>query len=414
MRRVILNGHYYAVGLKWALLDGRTKAELIREAERYDEPYDVIALLKTQYALGRSQGKKVWKKSLSLAAVLGPAQYEDGVYVFPLEDADTHEAFWWVVGIHRGMISARTDRCFTMQEEAEAFARSVQDTLGVEKLITVSPDKGMTHLSETLAGLQKSHLKGARLSPLHQTTQTKLIKVFLGVCLFAAACWGVSSLLDYKERLDRAERSRIAAEKKHQRIRDVQDYPERHFPRQWMNAPDPGALVKQCVPAMFLHPLAANGWKLSALSCAGRSLSATWEQTEFSEYMLLPFNAVLDEKSPKFAMSHTPVPGNLPKGERALADLLSKEEAARRLYAFTQHFALKTKLSFKKRAVKKVEKIDVPCPWLEGSWELSEVPAYLVADYNSLAQALNIPGFILKEITFAKNTWKLKGEVYAK
>lgn len=37
MRRVILNGHYYAVGLKWALLDGRTKAELIREAERYDE-----------------------------------------------------------------------------------------------------------------------------------------------------------------------------------------------------------------------------------------------------------------------------------------------------------------------------------------------------------------------------------------
>ena len=96
MRRVILNGHSYAVGLKWALLDGRMKAELIREAERYDEPYDVIALLKTQYALGRSQGKKVWKKSLSLAAVLGPAQYEDGVYVFPLEDADTHEAFWWV------------------------------------------------------------------------------------------------------------------------------------------------------------------------------------------------------------------------------------------------------------------------------------------------------------------------------
>ena len=70
MRRVILNGVSCVVGLKWALLDGRTKAELIREAERYDEPYDVIVLLKTQYALGRSQGKKIWKKSLSLAAVL--------------------------------------------------------------------------------------------------------------------------------------------------------------------------------------------------------------------------------------------------------------------------------------------------------------------------------------------------------
>lgn len=414
MRRVILNGISYAVGLKWALLEGRTKAELIREAERFDEPYDVIVLLKTQYALGRSQGSKVWKKSLSLAAALSPAQYEDGVYIFPLDDADTNESFWWVVGIHRGMISARADRCFTMQGDAEAFARSVQDTLGVEKLLNVNPDKGMEHLSEKLAGLKKSQLKGTRLSPLHQTTQMKLIKTLIGVCLFAAVCWGVSSLLDYKERLDRAERSRIAAEKKHERIRDVQEHPEQHFSRQWMEAPQPSAFVKQCVPAMFLHPLAANGWKLSVLSCGGHSLSATWEQTEFSEYMHLPFNAVLDEKSPKFAISHTPVPGTPSKGKRALTDLLPEEEAARRLYAFTQHFALKTKLSFKKRAVKKVEKIDVACPWLEGSWELSEVPAYLIADYSSLAQALNIPGFILKEITFAQNAWKLKGEVYAK
>lgn len=414
MRRVVINGISYAVGLKWALLEERTKAELIREAERYDEPYDVVVLLKTQYALGRSQGSKLWKRSFSLAAVLGPAQYQDGVYVFPFEDADTNEPFWWVAGIHRGMLSARTDRCFTIQEDAEALARSVQDTLGVEKLLNVSPDKGMEHLSERLAGLKKSQLKGARISPLHQTTQMKLIKALIGVSLFAAACWGVSSLLDYKERLDRAERSRIAAEKKHERLRDVQEHPERHFPRQWMEAPQSGAFVKQCVPAMFLHPLAANGWKLSALSCGGNSLSATWEQTEFSEYMHLPFNAVLDEKSPKFAMSYTPVPGSPQKGERGLADLLPKEEAARRLYAFTQHFALKTNLSFKKRAVKKVEKMDVACPWLEGAWELSEVPAYLVADYNSLAQALNIPGFILKEITFAKNTWKLKGEVYAK
>lgn len=181
-----------------------------------------------------------------------------------------------------------------------------------------------------------------------------------------------------------------------------------------MTAPDPDAVITQCAPAMLRYPLAANGWRLSSLSCSGTALAATWEHTDFSEYTLLPFNGELDEQQPRLAVSHTPIRESLPKAERNIGSLLSREEAARRLYAFTQHFSLRTRLSWRKRAVKKVEKQDVACPWISSSWELSNLPAYLIADYRSLAQALNIPGLLIKEVTYANESWKIKGELYAK
>ena len=127
-----------------------------------------------------------------------------------------------------------------------------------------------------------------------------------------------------------------------------------------------------------------------------------------------PFNGELNEQQPRLAVSHTPIRESLPKAERDLGCLLSREEATRRLYAFTQHFSLKTRLSWGKRTVKKVEKQDVVCPWISSSWELSNLPAYLIADYRSLAQALNIPGLFIKEISYVNESWKIRGELYAK
>ena len=77
--------------------------------------------------------------------------------------------------------------------------------------------------------------------------------------------------------------------------------------------PSPDAVIIQCAPAMLRHPLAANGWRLSSLSCSGTALAATWEHTDFSEYTLLPFNGVLDEQQPRLAVSHTPIRESLPK-----------------------------------------------------------------------------------------------------
>ena len=60
MRRVILNGQSYAVGLDWFLLQRMTRAEVIQEAERYDDKSDLVVILKEQYALARS-GKRTVK-----------------------------------------------------------------------------------------------------------------------------------------------------------------------------------------------------------------------------------------------------------------------------------------------------------------------------------------------------------------
>ena len=414
LRRVVINGQSCIAGLAWSLIEKRSKTDIIAEADGSADPYDRIIMLKVQYGLARTRGKQEWRKASSLAAILNRGNDTSEISILSLVDADTSESFWWVFGVQKGILSARADCCFTTQDEAEALARSLQDTLGIDTVRHLSPEESTARITEAFTGLSRSEAQSVRLLPLHQLTRATVIKAFVVIALLVAAVWGLHSYLEYRDRLARIERSRVSAEQKQARIRDAQEHPERHFPRQWMSAPSPSSVIIQCAPAMLRHPLAANGWRLSALSCGGTALTATWEHTDFSEYTLLPFNAALDEKQPRLAVSHTPIREKLPNATRDLDGLLSREEAARRLYAFTQHFSLKTRLSWGKRTVKKVEKQDVACPWITSTWELSELPAYLIADYQSLAQALNIPGLLIKELSYTNNSWKLKGEIYAK
>ena len=118
MRRVILNGQSYAVGLDWFLLQRMTRAEVIQEAERYDDKSDLVVILKEQYALARS-GKRTWRKTRSLAASLVLNGFPDAVHVYPLVDADTNNQFWWVIGVRKGIVSGQTDRYFDNRNDAE-------------------------------------------------------------------------------------------------------------------------------------------------------------------------------------------------------------------------------------------------------------------------------------------------------
>lgn len=414
MRRVVINGQSWLVGLKWDLIDKRTRAELIAEADGAVDTYDRMVMLGTQYGLARTGGKPLWKKTSSLAAALVQNGEASEISVFSLSDADTSQPFFWVIAVQRDIISARSDRCFDSEAEAENMVDSLRDTLGIETVRRFSPDEGTSYLAGILGKLPRAAVRAARLTPLHQLTREGFIKVAASILLLIGVGWGLSSFFEYRDRLDRIERSRVSQERKAARIREVRTYPERHFPRQWMTAPNPEDVILQCVPAMLRQPLAANGWKLSALSCRENGMTATWEQTDFSEYEYLPFDAALDAKNPRLAVSHAPVPGTFPKTNRSVNGLLSEEEVSLSLYAFTQRFGLKTRLSFGKRAVKKVEKEEVACPWTTSTWELSGLPAYLIVDYQNLARALNIPGLLIKEISYADSSWKLKGELYAK
>lgn len=404
MRRVVLNGFSYAVGLDWFPLKKMTRAEVIQEAERYDDKADLVVILKEQYALARS-GKR--KKLRSLAASLVQAEYADGVYIFDLVDADTHQSFWWVVGIRKGIISNLTDRCFDNQDDAKVLSASVRDSFGV-------PDVFELEAIESLARKKKMG-DPTILTPLKETAAVKLLKATLVVAGFGLGWWAVNSLLDYKAAQDALEQARILTQNKEKRAQELAEHPEKYFPSGWMTVAMTDTFIEQCVPAMFRFPTAANGWRLTGLSCSGNSLSATWEQTPLSDYMHLPFNAVLDAKKPKFAMSGNVLP-SLPRGERNVPMLLSQSDASRQLYALTQRFRLHLeKLSFGKRQAKTVEKIQLSCPWLKATWELSNIPAFLVADYANLGKALSkIPGLIVTEVSYSKKGWTIRGELYAK
>ena len=415
MRRVILNGQSYAVGLDWFLLQRMTRAEVIQEAERYDDKSDLVVILKEQYALARS-GKRTWRKTRSLAASLVLNGFPDAVHVYPLVDTDTNNQFWWVIGVRKGIVSGQTDRYFDNRNDAESVAVSVQDSLGVPEMKSFPKDDSQNHLLSRI-GRPKKTLMGdpTALTYLKDTALIKLAKAAAIAIGLGIGWWSVDAILDYRATQEALEQARILTQNKEKRARELAEHPEKYFQSGWMTAPEADAFINQCVPAMFHFPTAANGWRLTELSCSGSSLSSTWEQTALSDYMHLPFNAVLDSKKPKFALSSKRLPV-LSKGERNTPMLTTQDEASRQLYALTQHFRLNLKkLSFGKRQIKTVEKIQFSCPWVIATFELADVPAFLVADYSNLGKALSeIPGLIVTEVSYAKKNWAIRGELYAK
>lgn len=66
MRRVVINGQSYAVGLDWfPLKEDMKRAELVLEAEGYDEKCDLSVVLEKQYAPGPFKEQVVEESPLS-------------------------------------------------------------------------------------------------------------------------------------------------------------------------------------------------------------------------------------------------------------------------------------------------------------------------------------------------------------
>ena len=151
MRRVVINGQSCIAGLTWNLTEKRSKAEIVSEADGSSDPYDRIIMLELQYGLARTHGKQAWRKASSLAAILNGGTDISEICILSLVDADTSEPFWWVFGVQKGILSARADRCFTMKDEAEALALSLQDTLGIDTVRTLSPEESTKPLQNSPA-----------------------------------------------------------------------------------------------------------------------------------------------------------------------------------------------------------------------------------------------------------------------
>ena len=411
MRTIILQGQPYIVGLRWSPTEGLSKSAIIAEAIA-SQKYDRLILLDDQYGLADCGGKKGDVRAL--AAVIRFKEEGDLIRICMLRDEFSHQPFWWVIGLSHGMISARSDKLFDTLEEAKDFAQSLQHTLGIDDIEELTEEANTARLTNLLATLSRSERKALRLLPLHQDSHIKLLKIGGILSLIFSVCWSGSYFMEYRQQQERAEKNRLAMMQKEERIRELQSHPDRHFPRQWMKDSAPDDVLRNGIAAMLSVPLAANGWKLDSLNCSDKAMTARWEQTPFADYLHLPFAGTLDERHPQFSSSrHTMKPVPAHEG-RTVESLLSQQEATRQLYAFTRKYALKLRLAFAKRAEKKVEKQTITCPWVTATWELSGISAALIADHDALANELNIPGLILKEISYSDNAWKLKGTLYAR
>ncbi len=411
MRTVILQGQPYLVGLRWAPTEGLSKSAIIAEAIA-SQKYDRLILLDEQYGLADCGGKK--GDIRALAAVIRFKEEGDLIRICMLRDEFSHQPFWWVIGLSHGLISARSDKLFDSLDEAKEFAQSLQHTLGIDDIEELTEEANTARVTNLLAALSRSERKALRLLPLHQDSHIKLLTLGSLLTLIFAVCWGGSYFMEYRQQQERAEKNQLAMAQKEERIRELQSHPDRHFPRQWMTESEPEEVFRHGITAMLAVPLAANGWKLDSLTCSSKGMTARWEQTPFADYLNLPFRGTLDERHPQFSSSRHSMKSPPTHSGRSVDSLLSQDEVTRQLYTFTRKYALKLKLGFAKRAEKKIEKQTITCPWITATWELSGISAALIADHDVLAKELNIPGLILKEITYSDNAWKLKGTLYAR
>ena len=162
----------------------------------------------------------------------------------------------------------------------------------------------------------------------------------------------------------------------------------------------------------------ASVWAMSGLP------PSSFRRT-YSDFVLLPEGAHLDEKDMRTAKMSFPMPpvvANRPDGKGTNHTvLLTRGEATGLLSEVTQ--ATSTKLSplhFGAQDRRTIDKTTIIAPWHMATWELSSIPDLLMdakstPDGGGLFELLSeSPGLTLDTITYANGTWSIKGRIYAK
>lgn len=409
MRRIRIHNQTFLVGFKWEQAGWRSHREILQEARGRLE-YDRYVFAPPVWGSIDTQGQK--GKLYALAPLLVKPE-ESQVAIYALSDADSQQPIWWVLAYKNGAISARSDRAFEKEQEAELFAESLKDTLGIETLERYDLNSAPEAIWDAFTHADKALRRSLQARVSRDVTPARVMAIVVGVILLMASIFGVNALLDYQDKRSRMASRMSYQQRQEQRVREIEANPEKHFPAAWMSAPSASEFITKAIPELLNQPLVANGWRMKSASCNGKSISLVWEATPFAEYNQLPFHAVLDAKNTALARSSAPFSG-LEPGRRTQKDLLSVEKATLALYSLTQHFGMDPKLTFRKRQVRTVEKRKIECPWVSAVVELKNVPAYIINDHEAFAKAMTIPGLILNQISYSNEKWTLKGELYAR
>lgn len=411
MHTITINNKSYAAGLWWQVPDnigkGRHKdvlaAARLSAAQQAKEGYNCVLLRKDQFGLGCADK---FQPLPALAAALHPKELPF-VGLFRVS-GDTIGSFWWLCAITKGgFIAGDGDMLYENRDIALDRVRDLLKPLGN---VPLSYDCATSEESElALTPLLHSDGKLERLYP--DPRQKRVGLIALAVMAALGTGWYA---YDYyvTEQAEQFRKAQMLAMQKAQQGKrsEAQSNIERYFPKHWEKSPTVQDFAEQCLPVLYATPSVVRGWLLDSSLCQKNTLVHTWVHAQGASYTNLPDKAVL-QKAPKKALATHTLPVPPARGAYLRDELLPKTQVAGQLYQITQDIGVSVSLQWANAESTTVEGVVLLAPWVSCTWEMASVPNSGLAELLALLDA--VPALTLESILLQKNTWILKGFVYA-
>lgn len=421
MRFVVIQSRLWAVGIHWSRvqLHKVSRQKLVQKARKLNTLYDLMVSRHGQYGFGSSDGNaEQWVNARSLAAYVQLPTTSSIIGLFAMQDG-FGDPFWWVFAREHGRNIGLGDQVFTTQAEAEAEIRSLQELLGEtapDCITCTTHEESLEWLAPFTRVSLVSSLQGKGRLELIDHPRSNYLRnwgIVLGLCCIIA--YGTNFWFDHKADQRALEAARISKTQQETRKNDLLAEPAKHFAQSWLQKPLADNVATVCLDSMRELPLVANGWLLEAVSCQeGRTLQISWKHEGVADYVALPASARL--QSTKLATSHLSI-GTIKYPPRLFQDhsrLLTQELSTRHLFQLCQMTGTKLRLSFKPPEKRTVDKVEITAPWVQGTWELSEISGVLL-ETPTLPQLLaELPGLTLESISVKNDEWAFKGHIYVK
>lgn len=420
MKKIYIHKKPFAVGLHW--FTGKTKlsfGDIRRKATqefRDDEAVDMVCFRQRQFGFGESGGNvRSWKGVRSLAAVLRITS-QSFLGLFCLEE--NGRVFWWVYAMSQSLVVGMGDQIFESKIEAEEWILNLKGLLDSdfeESAFCETVEDSIRWLSPLVPSLPKLFRRTKKrsefLQALHSKHGQRLSLALIGVLsvFVLLGVVGVKAFIDHQSGKAAVEAARVALLNKEQRKRELLLNPEKHFLKPWITAPKIHEFTKVGLQNLLKIPLVSSGWVLERAIFDGKSIVAYWGFLFGADYLKLPFNGSLHK--PNQAVSKTSLKLSTP--DNSTVKLASRAECTRLFYEGTEVIGAKLNLKFNPPETKKIENIEITCPWMCGEWVLSNIPNAMVLDGVLPNVFLHIPGMVIEEIEFHKDKWNLKGAIYA-
>lgn len=404
----------YAINLWWQVPKGgmaSSKVMLDHARERAQvkgadtSPYNVVALRRHQFGLGRQEGPL--RKLPSLAAALNPRVLSFiGIFCF---EGTAEDGVWWLCAIREGSVAGDGDKVYPSLAAAREEVRKLLNYMGATGVTQVEK---MT-LEESVAYITPLLRPDARLEALFPDVAARArfrrfvaAGLFIAVAGYAGFAWWEHRTEQRKILAFQAEQARI--QRDGQRMRDSA---ADQFPRPWLNAPDPATMLAACMKTAGEQPLSISGWELTETVCTQQSVIVRYHHRPGASYVDLPNYLSLTGNGTDTAERTMPLVMETRRNQPKLRNVSSIKLG---LYQLAQDYGLRVRETWQPQASKVVQKTELTAPWQAGRFELHEVPPGCLLSGELGTRLENLPGCMVESIVLApgKNA-TIKGAVHA-